>query len=63
MVNLYDPATNKPHIPTTKSILNTADPTIEPIPALDSLTNTLIREMKTSGAELPAAIKVAPATS
>ncbi len=47
----------------TNKILNTADPTIAPIPALDSLTKIPINDMKTSGAELPAAIKVAPATS
>ena len=63
MVNLYEPLINSPHIPTTNKMLNTAEPTIDPIPELFSLVNIVISDMKTSGAELPAAMNVAPATS
>ena len=55
--------TNNAQIPITKRILKTADPTIVPIPTSVVDTNTPIRDIKTSGALDPAAIKVAPATS
>ena len=42
--------------------LNTADPTIVPTPTSDSFV-AAANEVKSSGAEDPAAIKVAPATS
>ena len=44
-------------------MLKTADPTIVPIPMSDLATKTPIIEVNNSGAEEPAAIKVAPATS
>ena len=47
----------------TNRMLNTAEPTIEPMPGFASLTNMLTSEMNTSGAELPMAMNVAPATS
>ena len=53
----------RPQKPITNKMLNTADPTIAPIPVLDSLANMPTREINTSGAELPAAMNVAPATS
>ena len=47
----------------TKRILNTADPTMVPIPTSENAMNTPITEVKSSGADPPAAMKVAPATS
>ncbi len=52
-----------PQKPITNKMLKTAEPTMAPIPVLDLLTKMPISEMKTSGAELPAAMNVAPATS
>ena len=63
MASLAAPAMNRPQMPTTNRILKTAEPTMAPIPALVSLTNMPTREMKTSGADEPAAMNVAPATS
>ena len=54
---------NKPQMATIKSILNTADPTIVPRPMSLFVIKTPITEVNNSGAELPAAMKVAPATS
>merc|ERR1719193_437038 len=53
---------NNAHIPITKRTLNTADPMIVPNPA--SLSSNVAKILvKSSGAEPPAAISVAPATS
>ena len=43
--------------------LNTADPTIVPTPTSFLTAKTPIREVKSSGADEPAAMNVAPATS
>mmetsp|Transcript_62514 Transcript_62514/g.125222 ORF Transcript_62514/g.125222 Transcript_62514/m.125222 type:complete len:249 (-) Transcript_62514:6-752(-) len=48
--------------PITNSTLNTAEPTMVPMPTSERL-NVPMRLVKSSGAEPPAAIKVAPATS
>ena len=53
----------RPQMPITNNILNTAEPTIDPIPASLLLTNTPTSDMNTSGADEPAAMNVAPATS
>ena len=50
-------------LPMTKRMLNTADPTIVPMPTSLNAIKTPIMEVNNSGAEPPAAIKVAPATS
>ena len=50
------------HIPMTKRTLKTAEPTIVPKPTADCV-NVPMSEVKSSGAEPPAAMKVAPATS
>ena len=47
----------------TKRTLKTAEPTMVPKPMSDLDTKTPITEVKSSGAEPPAAMKVAPATS
>lgn len=47
----------------TASMLNTADPTIVPTPMSPSVMNVPIALTKSSGAEVAAAMKVAPATS
>ena len=47
----------------TKRILKTAEPTMVPIPTSFLAMKTPMTEVKSSGAEPPAAIKVAPATS
>ena len=47
----------------TQRILKVADPTIVPIPTLFCAMNTPITEVKNSGADPPAAMNVAPATS
>ena len=47
----------------TNSILNTADPTIVPVPTSPLAMKTPRIAVNNSGAELPAAMKVAPATS
>ena len=47
----------------TKSTLNTAEPMIVPNPTLDLAMNTPMSAVKSSGAEPPAAMNVAPATS
>jgi len=44
-------------------ILNTAEPRIVPIPTSESDKKTPMKEVASSGAEEPAAMKVAPATS
>ena len=54
---------NIAHMPITKRILKTAEPTMVPIPTSSNDTNTPIIDVKSSGAEPPAAMKVAPATS
>ena len=46
----------------TKRTLKTAEPTIVPKPTADCV-NVPMSEVKSSGAEPPAAMKVAPATS
>ncbi|TRY67508.1 hypothetical protein TCAL_16956 [Tigriopus californicus] len=51
------------HAAMTKRILNTADPTMVPIPTSLLAMNTPMMEVKSSGADPPAAMKVAPATS
>lgn len=50
-------------MPITKRMLNTAEPTMVPIPTLLWEIKTPMREVKSSGAEPPAAMNVAPATS
>ena len=50
------------HAPITNNTLNTADPTIVPKPT-ELPVKVPINEVANSGAEPPAAIKVAPATS
>lgn len=47
----------------TKSMLKTADPTMVPVPTSPLAMKTPRRAVKSSGAEDPAAMKVAPATS
>ena len=47
----------------TNRMLNTADPTIVPIPTSFLAMKTPMMEVKSSGADPPAAMKVAPATS
>lgn len=47
----------------TKRMLKTADPTIVPMPTSEKATKTPITEVNSSGADPPAAMKVAPATS
>lgn len=47
----------------TARMLNTADPTIVPTPMSPSVMNVPITFTKSSGAEVAAAINVAPATS
>ena len=49
--------------PITKRILNTADPTMVPIPTELLAMKTPKSEVNNSGADPPAAMKVAPATS
>ena len=50
--------------PITNKTLNTADPTTVPKPtSVGGLLKVPIKEVKSSGAEPPAAIKVAPAIS
>ena len=51
------------NLPMTKRILNTADPTIVPIPTSLNAMKTPIMDVNNSGADPPAAMKVAPATS
>ena len=48
------------HIPMTKRMLNTADPTMVPIPTSLKAMNTPMIEVNSSGADPPAAINVAP---
>ena len=50
------------HMPMTKSTLKTALPTIVPMPTSEPL-NVPMRLVASSGAEPPAAMSVAPATS
>ena len=52
-----------PHKAMMKSVLNIVEPTIVPRPMSPSVKNVDIIEMKSVGAELPTAMKVAPATS
>ena len=47
----------------TNKMLKTAEPTMVPIPTSDLAIKTPMMEVKSSGAEPPAAMKVAPATS
>jgi len=54
---------NIAHMPITKRMLKTAEPTIVPIPTSSNDTNTPMTDVKSSGADPPAAMKVAPATS
>ena len=51
------------HIPITKRMLKTAEPTMVPMPTSEKEMKTPMTEVKSSGAEPPAAMKVAPATS
>ena len=51
------------HAAMTKRMLKTADPTIVPIPTSFLAKKMPIIEVNSSGADPPAAIKVAPATS
>ncbi len=51
------------HIPMTKRTLKTAEPTMVPMPTSENETKTPRTEVASSGAEPPAAIHVAPATS
>ena len=53
----------KAHAAITNKILNTADPTTVPIPPSFWAIKTRIMAVNSSGADPPAAIKVAPATS
>ena len=53
----------KAHAAITNKMLKTAEPTIVPIPTSLWAINTPIMLVKSSGAEPPAAINVAPATS
>jgi len=53
----------KAHAAITNKILKTAEPTIVPIPTSLWAINTPIMLVKSSGADPPAAINVAPATS
>mmetsp|Transcript_120571 Transcript_120571/g.240074 ORF Transcript_120571/g.240074 Transcript_120571/m.240074 type:complete len:101 (-) Transcript_120571:262-564(-) len=54
----------RPQQPMTNSTLNTAEPTIAAMPTSDGVGESApTTEVKNSGAEPPAAIKVAPATS
>ena len=50
-------------IPTITQMLKTAEPTIVPTPCSPGARNTVMIDVKSSGAEEPAAMKVAPATS
>lgn len=52
---------NIAHIPITNKILNTAEPTIVPMPTSSNDTNTPITDVNSSGALPPAAMNVAPA--
>lgn len=54
---------NKPQQAGTAKILNTADPTIVPIPKSPSVTKVPTLLMNNSGLELATAINVAPAMS
>ena len=49
--------------PMTKRMLKTADPTMVPMPTSLLAMKTPKREVKSSGADPPAAMNVAPATS
>ena len=51
------------HAPMTKSTLNTADPTIVPNSTSLFTTSSPMKDVTSSGADPPAAIRVAPATS
>ena len=51
------------HIPMTKRTLKTAEPTMVPMPTSFCAMKTPRIEVESSGAEPPAAMKVAPATS
>ena len=55
--------TAKPQTAGMKIILNTAEPRIVPVPMSSSDIKTPISEVNNSGAEVPIAIKVAPAMS
>ena len=52
----------KAHMPMTKRTLNTADPTMVPNPTDESL-KVPMRDVASSGADPPAAMRVAPETS
>jgi len=62
-LSLMSPEATTPQRPITNSTLNTAEPTIVPKPTSLTATNAPTSEVKSSGAEPPAAMKVAPATS
>ena len=51
------------HIPMTKRMLKTAEPTMVPMPTSENEMKTPMTEVNSSGAEPPAAMNVAPATS
>ena len=52
-----------PHMPVINKMLNMVDPIIVPRPMSPSSKTTDVTDMNIVGSELPAAIKVAPATS
>jgi hypothetical protein len=52
-----------PHIPVMNKILNMVEPIIVPRPISPSSRNTDVTDINIVGIELPAAMKVAPATS
>jgi hypothetical protein len=54
---------DKAHTPITRVMLKTADPTTPLTPISSLATNTPMTDVASSGAEDPAAMKVAPATS
>merc|ERR1719193_2466721 len=57
------PLANMAQHPMTKRMLKTADPTMVPMPTSLLAMKTPKREVKSSGADPPAAMNVAPATS
>jgi hypothetical protein len=58
-VSAKTPLEKSAHMPITKSTLNTADPTTVPIPTSLPL-KVPMRDVKSSGALPPAAMRVAP---
>ena len=62
-VSLRASALAKAQAAMTKRTLKTALPTMVPIPTSETAMKTPMTEVKSSGADPPAAMKVAPATS